>query len=156
MPFVCYLYILVCHTNVTRMYLYDIRMSLACARMSSVCRSYVLVCRSYVLVCHPYVTCMYSYVICMSLVCTRMSSVCNSYVILMSLACGFTMNPTITNLMFSENSRSRVIQITNDWFIVDWSNFLIAVIYFLKWTRKTWFFREEKCLAPSIYLAKFC
>ena len=69
MPFACYLYglifylyILLCHPHVTRMYSYVIRMSLVRARMSSICHLYVLVC-------HLYVTHMYSYVIRMSLVC---------------------------------------------------------------------------------------
>ena len=111
--FVFYLYILVRHSCVTRMYSYVICMSLAFIRMSSVCDSYVIrvslvctcssfVCHSYVLVCHPfitrmchsyvlvchsYVTRVYWYIIRMSLVCTRMSSVCHSYVIRMSLVC---------------------------------------------------------------------
>ena len=92
--FVCHLYVLVCHSFVTRMQLYIICiyshvifMSLLCTHMSSVCHSYVLVCNgislvcthmssvyhSYVLVYHPYVTRMYSHAIRMSLVCTRMS-----------------------------------------------------------------------------------
>ena len=53
-----------CHSYVTRMYSYVIRMSLAC---------------------HPYITRMYSYVIRMSLVCTRMSPVCHSYVLVCHL-----------------------------------------------------------------------
>ena len=73
MSSVCYSYVLVCHSHVTRMYSYVIRISLLCTRMSSVCHSYVLVC-------HLYVTRMYSHVIRMSLVCTRMAYVCHSYV----------------------------------------------------------------------------
>ena len=64
---------LACHSYVTRMYSYVIRMPLVCTRMSSVYHPYVPVC-------HPHVTCMYSYVMPMSLVCTRMSCVCHSYV----------------------------------------------------------------------------
>ena len=59
----------VCHSYITRMYSYDIRMSLvctrmpsvchSCTRMSSVCHSYVLLC--HVLVCHSYVTRLWFY-----------------------------------------------------------------------------------------------
>ena len=101
---VFYLYVPVCHSYATSMYLHVIRMSLVCTCMSSVCHSYVLVCHpyvtrmssvchSYVLACHQYVTLMYSHVICMSLVC-RMSS----YVLVcrcMSIVCGFTMNQIV-------------------------------------------------------------
>ena len=80
-----YLYVLVCHSYVARVYSYVVPMSLVCTRMSSVFHSYVLVC-------HPHVTRMYSYVIRMSLVCTRMSSVCHSYV----LAC----HPCVTRMWF--------------------------------------------------------
>ena len=82
----------VCHSYLTRMYSYVIRVSLACTRMSSVCHSHVLVCHSYVLVCHPCATRMHLYVIRMPLVCTSMSSVCHSYV----LAC----HPYVTRMWF--------------------------------------------------------
>ena len=49
-----YLYVLVCHSYVSHMYLYVIRKSLVCTCMSSVCHSYLLVC-------HPYVTRMWFY-----------------------------------------------------------------------------------------------
>ena len=92
MPFACHmyalifcLYVLVCHSHVSRMYPYVIRMysyviclSLVCTRKSSVCHSYVLVC-------YRYVTPMYSYVIRMSLVCTHVSSVSHSYVLVCHL-----------------------------------------------------------------------
>ena len=42
-----YTFYFLCHSHVTRMYSYVIRMSLACTRMSSVCHSYVLVFYSY-------------------------------------------------------------------------------------------------------------
>ena len=65
---------LVCHSYVSRMYLYVICMSFVCTWMSSVCHLYLLVC-------HLYVTRIYPCVIRISLVCTRMSSVCHSYVL---------------------------------------------------------------------------
>ena len=75
MSFACQSYVLAYHLYViyvTRMYSFDIPMSL-------ICHPYVFRMYLYVipvsLVCHPYVTCMYS------------------YVIRMSLVCGFTMNP---------------------------------------------------------------
>ena len=43
-----YLYVLVCHSCVSRVYSYLIHMSLVCTCMSSVCHSYVLVCHPYV------------------------------------------------------------------------------------------------------------
>ena len=94
-----YLYVLVCHSYISRMYSYVIcmslicyryvthmysyvmRVSLVCTRMSSVirvslpCIHMSSVCHSYVHVCHPYVTPMYSHVIHMSLVGARMSLV---------------------------------------------------------------------------------
>ena len=71
--------VVVCHSYVTCMYSYVIRMSLVCTRM-------LFVCHSYVLICHPYVTRMYSYVTRMSLACTHMSPyvtyvlICHPYV----------------------------------------------------------------------------
>ena len=61
MSSVCQWYVLVCHSYVTFMSSYVIRMPLVGTRMSSICYSYVLACRLYV-------TRMYSYVIRMSLV----------------------------------------------------------------------------------------
>ena len=92
MPFACHmyalifcLYVLVCHSHVSRMYPYVTRlysyvicMSLVCTRKSSVCHWYVLVC-------YRYVTPMYSYVIRMSLVCTHVLSVSHSYVLVCHL-----------------------------------------------------------------------
>ena len=51
---VCHLYVLACHSHVTRLYSHVIGMSLVCTRMSSVCHTYVLVC-------HPYVTSLWFY-----------------------------------------------------------------------------------------------
>ena len=87
--FVCNLYVirtsivctrmpLICHSHITCMCSYIIRMSLLCVRKLSVCTRIPIVCHS-----------MYSYVIRMSLVCTRMSSVCHSSLVCahMSSAC---------------------------------------------------------------------
>ena len=71
MSFVCTHMSIVCHSCVSRMCSYVIRISLVlCTRMSSVCHLYVLICHpyvtlyhSYVLVYHLHVTRMYSYVI---------------------------------------------------------------------------------------------
>ena len=60
---------LVCHSCISSMYPFVIRMLLLYVRKSSVCTRILFVCHSYVLICHPYVTRMYSYVVRMSLVC---------------------------------------------------------------------------------------
>ena len=83
MPIVCTRVSLVCHSYVTRMYSYVIRVSFVCTLMSSVCHSYIFVC-------DPYVTRMYSYVIRVSLVLTGMSSVCHSY--------GLVCHPYVTRM----------------------------------------------------------
>ena len=108
MSSVSHSYVLVCHPCVTRMYSYDIRMSLVCTRISSLCHSHALGCHPYVTfmysydirlaLCHPYVTMpsvCHSYV----LVCHQYVLICHpyvtgmySYVIRMSLVCVFTMN----------------------------------------------------------------
>ena len=69
MPFVCTRMLLICHTDVTRMYLYVICILLVCARILSVCTRMSSVSHSYLFMYHPCVTRIYSYVIHMSLVC---------------------------------------------------------------------------------------
>ena len=64
MPFVCRVYVLVCHQ-------YAIYMSLLCNSMLSV----------YVLKCHSYVTRIYPCVLCMSLACSHIVILCHLYVL---------------------------------------------------------------------------
>ena len=80
---VCTRMLLICHTDVIRMYSYVICILLVCTRKDvkeklsnflgirilSVCTRMSSVCHSYVLVCHLYVTRIYSYVIRVTLVC---------------------------------------------------------------------------------------
>ena len=109
---------LVCHSYVTRMYSYVIRMSLLFVHKSPVCTCMSFVCHSYVLACHPYVTRMYSYVTCIYSCVIRVSLVCHSYVLVchpyvtrmyshvirMSLVCGFTNGKLVNSKAFESSN----------------------------------------------------
>ena len=86
MTSVCHSYVLVCHPNITRIYLYVIRMPFACkffiqfndfhGIMPFVCHSYII---------FSYIIRMYLYVTRMSLIFTCMSFVKHSYVLVCHL-----------------------------------------------------------------------
>ena len=117
---------LVCHSHVTRMCSYVIRMSLLYVCKSSVYTRMSSVCHSYVLVCHSHVTRMYSYVNLMSLVCTLMLSICHSY--------AFVCHPYITRM---SPVCTRMTSVCHSYKVLPWA--IHITVYMLESIMKSFF-----------------